>query len=192
MHNLQDVFGGTFVTYATLVVGTIACALATITDVRTRRVPNWLTFPTIVLALAVAGTRGVGSLFYALALILVALACGVVLHGIGLLGGGDVKLLMGISVLVGLPNCLPLLLYTALAGGVLALCVSVCSGRLVDVCKRVAHSFSVMVLTKSVSAGRDSIGVTSGERLPYAIAIAAGFGLLVLSKSYFPILRIPL
>ncbi len=192
MQNLQGVFGGALVTYATLVIGIVACAAATVTDVRTRRVPNWLTFPTMVLALAVASSRGIAPFICAFALILVAIACGVVLHGIGLLGGGDVKLLIGICALVGLPNCAALLLYTALAGGVLALCVSLCNGRVIAVCKRVAHSFSVMVMTKSIRAGREAIGVTGGERLPYAIAIAAGFGLLVLSKSYFPTLRIPL
>ncbi|MBC5828990.1 MAG: prepilin peptidase [Candidatus Eremiobacteraeota bacterium] len=192
MQNLQNVFGGPFVTYATLTVGIVACAVATVTDVRTRRVPNWLTFPTMGLALSVASTRGIAPLFCAVTLILVAIACGLVLHGIGLLGGGDVKLLIGICVLVGLPNCAALLVYTALAGGALALCVSLYHGRIIALSKRVARSFAVMVMTKSIGAGRDAIGATNGERLPYAVAIAAGFALLVLSKSYCPTLRIPL
>lgn len=192
MYNLQHVFGGAFVTYATLAMGALVCGLAAVTDIATRRIPNWLTFATIGMAVVVAGSRGPLEFFYAIIFVLAALTGGVVLQGMGLLGGGDVKLLVGVSALVGLPNLVAFLLYTSLAGGALALIFSICTGRLVEISRHAALSLRLMLMTKSVGSGPNCSGATGGVRLPYAVAIAAGFVLLVLSKTYLPVLRIPL
>lgn len=143
---------------ATIIIGTIACAVASFTDVRERRVPNWLTFPTFGLALILAITGGWQHFGIALLIAAGFLALGLALQSNGILGGGDVKLLIAIGVLVGYPNCVALLLYTGVAGGLLALAVALRKGRFV----------------------------------PYALAIAAGFAVLVLSFTYLPAVRLPL
>lgn len=99
----------------------LGSALAVVTDLKMRKVPNWLTLPLMALGLFLAALYGGWSGF------LISLACAVgalglfsLPFGLGWLGGGDVKLLSALGALFGWPGLLWLTLYSALAGGVLA------------------------------------------------------------------------
>lgn len=186
---IDSAFGGQVTGLAAIVVGTGACAAAAFTDLRTRRVPNWLTGPTVLLALALAAVRGPGALEAAALVVGVGLLLGPLAHTAGVLGGGDIKLLIGIGALVGFPDCVWLLLYTALAGGVLALAASLARGRLLAVCRGAVGQLNAVMITHRVIPARDG---KADDRLPYAVAIAAGFAVLVLSKTYLPGLRVHL
>jgi prepilin peptidase CpaA len=185
-------FDSPFITVATVLLGGGSCAIAACIDLRTRRVPNWLTLSTLGLALALVSLQGVASLERALLVVLGALLLGILLHASGLLGGGDVKLLIAIAALVGFPNCVALVLYTAVAGGVLAIGVSVVQRRLPEVMAKTNSALTAMWISKRVAIDRATGAASANDRLPYAVAIAAGFALLVLSKTYLPGLRIPL
>jgi prepilin peptidase CpaA len=184
--------GGPVIAGATALLGGGSCAIAACTDLRTRRVPNWLTFPTLGLALVLVSLQGVASLERSLLVVLGAFVLGAFLHASGLLGGGDVKLLIAIAALVGFPNCVALVLYTAVAGGVLAIGVSVVQRRLPEVMSKTSSALTAMWISKRVAIDRAPGAARAKDRLPYAVAIAAGFAVLVLSKTYFPGLEIPL
>ncbi len=189
---MEYAFGGSLASLTIIAIGVLACITAAVVDVRTRRVPNWLTFTVLAAALAVSASRGFASFGATVLVVAAALALGVVIHMAGLLGGGDVKLLVGISALVGFPNCVALLLYTALAGGVVALISAASHGHLVAVCKRAGRVLTFAWISRSLAVTQALAAAPSFERIPYALAIGAGFAALVLSKTYLPALRIPL
>ena len=149
--------------------------VAAITDFRSRRIPNWLTGTAMVagltLHLLAGGWRELGSSCSAL------LICGAVFllfNLAGGMGGGDVKLIAAEGCLLGLANVVPLLICTAICGGVLAIGLAVSRGRLRQTLSNVLaltfhHSRHGLVPHPELNVLNSST-----LRLPYAFAIAAG------------------
>lgn len=76
-------------------------AVAAVWDLRFRRIPRWLTVPTLLLGLAWhAWQGGLASAFLAAA---AGLSLGLLLLMLGAIGGGDAKLLAALGALLGLP-----------------------------------------------------------------------------------------
>lgn len=96
--------------------------LAALTDLRERRIPNWLTasvaalYP-VYLVLTPAPLAWLG----AVGLALLVLAVGWVLFRRELIGGGDVKLITAITLWAGLDHFTQFALVTTLTGGALGL-----------------------------------------------------------------------
>jgi prepilin peptidase CpaA len=147
----------------------LGLAAAVVIDARTRRIPNWLTG-------AIAGA-GFGSSFggggvtplQALLGVLVGLALMLPGHVIGATGAGDVKLMAAVGSFLGPGLAFRAFLYSALAGGVLALTIAARRGLLTDTVLGTSR------LVTAPSATRDAI-VTPGRRnrFAYGPAIAAG------------------
>ena len=97
------------------------CLAASYCDVRTRRIPNVLTGPMVVLALIVHASSGLWPFLTCVAVIAVLTIGGTLLYSRGGIGAGDIKLAIAGSGMLSYPLCVPFLLYTALAGGLLAL-----------------------------------------------------------------------
>ncbi len=109
----------------------IVVGIATITDLRSRRIPNWLVLPFLVLGIAVSGFlqgwHGVAQSFEGI------LLGGFLMGAIAALGGmgmGDVKLCAAVGAWIGPSQLLVALVVMALAGGVMALCWAVAGGFL--------------------------------------------------------------
>ena len=155
-----------------IVIGTIAaagCAAAAI-DLKTRRVPNALTLSLAVAGLAVAAA-GIGRV--SLAGSLAGLAIGVVLmlpgHLFGATGAGDVKLFGASGALLGPAAIVAAFIYTAIAGGALAIVVALGRGRL----RRTLGGTARLVATGAANAAEIE-AATENNRFPYAPAIAVG------------------
>lgn len=91
------------------------------------------------------------------------LVVGTLPFSIGVIGGGDVKLLAACAFVFGLAQLLPLVLYTALIGGVIGL---------------------IAMLLRRLGK------MTRETRLPYAVAIMGGVVWLALSETLLPKLKI--
>src|SRR6185503_3388038 len=102
-------------------VGLTAC----VTDLRSRRIPNVLTFGAAGAGLIYAGVTGGWSGVGAASLgwFIGAMAF-IVPFALGGLGGGDVKLLAAIGAWLGPAGAFWVALYTGVAGGVMALGVA--------------------------------------------------------------------
>ena len=155
-----------------VVVAAIATGggVGAIIDMRTRRVPNVLTgtIAALGLLLAILHVTPVSPVS-ALGGIAVGLAVMLPAHLIGATGAGDVKLMAALGTLLGPTGVLMAFVYTAIAGGVLALLVALGRGRLRDTIDRTA----IFVHTRGANV-EDIESTTSNNRFAYAPAIAIG------------------
>ena len=170
-------------------LGLGACGIAACTDISMRRVPNALTLPVLAAAPVVAAFEGAHAAFVACAIVIVALFAGTLVHAAGILGGGDVKLLAGVGALAGYPACVEVALYSALCGGLLALAISAARGELAGVLSRVRFGVASSIAGRSLTAAAATIDAR-GPRIPYAVAIGAGFIIALAGVTIFPALRI--
>ena len=155
-------------------VGTLL-ALACISDLRTRRIPN-------VLTLSAAGgallfhllTGGPSAAGWSLAGWAVGVLLFLPIFALRGMGGGDVKLLAAVGAWIGPTQVALAALATSIAGGVLAVVVALGYGYL-------RHAFSnlyLLLLHWRVVGVRPleqvTLQGTKGPRLAYAIPIAIG------------------
>lgn len=154
----------------------VACSLVgAVTDVRSRRVPNLLTGPSLLAGLglhaALGGWHGVLQSF------LGALICGglfLILFLTGGMGGGDVKLIAAVGALAGLSHIFLILVLTGLSGGVMALVLVARKRRF-----RATFSNVGTLMVHHREHGLEphpdlNVLNESALRLPYALAIASG------------------
>lgn len=158
---------------ASLAVASVACA----TDLRSRRIPNWLTLSSAAGALGffLVGQGWHGAM-WALGGWAVGLAMFLPLFMLRGIGGGDVKLVAALGAWLGPMSAVWLALYAAIAGGPLALGVALARGY-----ARTAFSNLWGLIGFWRLAGiRPHPGLTletasaSTPRLPYALPIMAG------------------
>ncbi|MBA2303917.1 MAG: prepilin peptidase [Acidobacteria bacterium] len=158
--------------------GVLAAGLlvATVIDLKTRRIPNELTAAMAVsgLLLSVAEVSGVG-----LAASLAGLVLGLLLmmpgYALGATGAGDVKLMAAVGAIVGPALVVSAFLCTSVAGGVLAVIVAVRRRRLAATIARTGR------LVSAPSAAPAEMRAAPGaSRFAYGPAIAVGSMLAVL------------
>lgn len=107
----------------------IVLAIATFTDVRSCRIPNWLVLPFLVAGVGVSGWmqgwHGVGQSFLGIGL--GALVLGF-LCWMGGMGMGDMKLCAAVGAWIGPAQLMVALVVMAMAGGIMALCWAIGGG----------------------------------------------------------------
>lgn len=161
----------TISTICALAVGCAAC----FTDVRSRRIPNALTFGAAAAAvvfhtLAPQGTGLVSALagwFVGALIMFVPFA----LRG---LGGGDVKLIAALGAWVGPANAVWLALYAGIAGLVMAVVVATYHGYLRTAFRNVWFLLQHWTVNGIRPLEEVSLEGSSGPRLAYALPIFAG------------------
>jgi prepilin peptidase CpaA len=104
-------------------------AIATFTDLRSCRIPNWLVLPFLFAGIAVSGwTRG----WHGIGQSCLGILLGTLVFGffcwMGGMGMGDVKLCAAIGAWIGPSQLTMALVVTGIAGGIMALCWAVCGG----------------------------------------------------------------
>jgi prepilin peptidase CpaA len=144
---------------------TIACA----SDLRTRRIPNWLVLVVAIIGIAseivtkswVAGLTQAGE----------GLATGLLVwlpfYAMRMVGAGDVKLFAAASTFLGPHAAIEAAFYTAVFGGVMALAFMVSRSGWATTFIRVGHAMHQPLLLRNTPS-------PERRRMPYALAIAAG------------------
>lgn len=162
----------------------IVVAVATFTDLRSRRIPNWLVLPFLLAGIVVSPVRpdwqgsGHGFGWHGLGQCLAGLLLGLLINGIpflmGWTGGGDVKLFAAIGAWVGPAQFFWAFFFTALVGGVIILGWAVNSYLLSGLFAKVGD---LLFCRKQREERRDpepALANPLKRKMPYAPAIAIG------------------
>jgi prepilin peptidase CpaA len=153
----------------------IVLAVATYTDLRSRRIPNWLVLPFMAAGIAVSGWQhgwhGIGQSFAGLGL-------GALLFGIlcwmGGMGMGDVKLCAAIGAWIGPSQLLVALVLTGIVGGIMAICWAVAGGFLGELFKNTGDLVFGMKDRGLRPHPELVLDHPTARKMPYAPAIAIG------------------
>ena len=147
--------------------------VASWTDVRSRRIPNWLTVGGMIAGLAVRAWLGPGPMVSGLLGVALAAVLALPFFAAGALGGGDAKLLMAVGAFMGPADLARASLVIAVVGGLVAL---VEAGRRGVLLPTLASCGSLILRWVTLGRRGGERMVVGGERLavPYGVAIAAG------------------
>jgi prepilin peptidase CpaA len=156
-------------TLVAIAVAVLAATIALVSDVRTRRIPNWLTGSTLLIGLLVnlfaSGPPGLVAAVTGMAVGFLLLIPFYVLRAVG---AGDVKLLAALGAVLGVQALLAVAAAGALVGGLMSLIILARRGRL----SLALHQLFVM----------HTVPTPSGAKAPYAVAIASGVYVAVLQQ----------
>jgi prepilin peptidase CpaA len=161
----------TMVDIAALGIAALACA----TDLRSRRIPNWLTLGAMVTGVCFHAIVPGGSGFAPAAFgLVVGLLVFFPFFALGALGAGDVKLMAALGAWVGAAAVVNVALYGAVAGGVLAVIVAVSRSYLPRALRNLRTLFTHWWLVGIKPLPELTLDKGQGPRLPYALPIMAG------------------
>jgi prepilin peptidase CpaA len=154
-------------------------------DLRSMRIPNWLTMSGAALGLVLAAAVpwqalgpvwAVDGVLWSLAGLAVALLVLLPFYAFGLMGAGDVKLMAMVGSFLGFPQVLPAILAAFIAGGAVAIVFALRHRALWRAFSNVgamtqSMAFAALAGFRPVAGGtaRPSIG-----KMPYGVSICAG------------------
>jgi prepilin peptidase CpaA len=149
--------------------------VAAVWDLKSRRIPNDLTFGSALAALLVhayfGGPSGVGS---SIAGWLVGVAFFLPFFALGGMGAGDVKLLAAIGAWLGPGPTVWVALFSLVAGGVLGLAVAVGYGYLTQAFANILWMFHFWRSEGPKPVPEVTLATHKGPRLAYAVPVFAG------------------
>ena len=150
-------------------------AVGAVVDVRSRRIPNFLTFGAAVAGIGLhAWTAGCAGLLFGVSGWLLGAVLFLPMFLLRAMGAGDLKLLAAVGSFLGPIGVLWAAFFTALAGGVLALLIAVFNRYT----RTAFRNLRAMLGFWQAIGIQPYPGVTlsdgSGPRLAYGLAIAAG------------------
>ncbi len=153
----------------------LALFIALITDIRSHKIPNWLTYPLIILAIiSYSDVNGLQGLLFSAEGLGLGLAVLMPLYIVGGMGAGDVKLMAAVGAALGPVHLFYAFLCTAIAGGIYALILAlVKTGLLKQLVSRVNAAFCTVAIERDLHSPRFP-GEMIGVKLYFGVAISLG------------------
>jgi len=146
-------------------------------DIATRKIPNTLTYPAIIIAL-VLGSLSLG-ITSSVAGLLVAAVPALLLFAFGSLGGGDVKLLAAVGAGLGVPLIIDGWLYILFCAVVVGFLQILIAGRL----QQITRSF-VVACRSLIYPGVPADSASRDFKMPFAVPIAGGVICAMIAPDY--------
>ncbi|MBI3696466.1 MAG: prepilin peptidase [Acidobacteria bacterium] len=149
--------------------------IAAITDIRSRRIPNWLVVPFLAVGILVGGvTRGPAGVGESLAGVATAVALAGVLCYLRGMGLGDLKLCAAVGAWIGPAQMVSALVVTAIAGGVIAVAYALWHRSLTKCLDGTGDL--IAGLGKNGFRPHETVNLDNPAalKMPYALAIAVG------------------
>jgi prepilin peptidase CpaA len=160
---------------AVQIAAVLLVVAACVRDVRTRRIPNALTFGAMAAALLFhAATGGWSALSSSLLGWVLGAALFFPIFALRGMGAGDVKLLAAVGAWLGPSDVFRVALVTAVAGGILAVLVALLHGYLTTACRNLWTLFMHWRVVGPRPLPTVTLEGSRGPRLAYAIPIAIG------------------
>ena len=150
----------------------LLAAIAGWTDLRSRRIPNWLTVPAFLVGVAahvaVGGWSGLKTSLLGAGLGLALLLPFVLLHS---LGAGDWKLAGALGAFAGPAMLLDLLAGSLFVVGLMAVALVIYKGRVRQTVRNIGHIF-VSLATLRPPGFQVSLDNPDSLKVPYGVALA--------------------
>jgi prepilin peptidase CpaA len=156
-----------------ILAGAVLLAIvAGYTDFRSRRIPNWLTVPGLLIGVALntafGGWTGFKSSLLGVGVGLALLLPFVLLRS---LGAGDWKLAGALGAFVGPGLLVDLLLGSVLVAGVMAVALVIYKGRTKETIRNIGHIL-VSLVTFRLPGAQVSLDNPDSLKVPYGVALA--------------------
>jgi prepilin peptidase CpaA len=156
-----------------MLVGAVLLALiAGWTDLRSRRIPNWLTVPGLLIGIAgnvvLSGWGGLAHSLKGAALGLALLFPFVMLRS---LGAGDWKLAGALGAFTGPAALIDVLLGSVFVAGLMAVALVIYKGRVRQTMRNIGHIL-VSLVTFQLPGSRVSLDNPDSLKVPYGVALA--------------------
>ena len=156
---------------------------ALVLDLKTNKIPNYITFPGIIMGIILyIITDGFSGLAFGALGAVAGIALLLIPFAIKGIGGGDVKLLGAIGAFKGAQFVFTTFLASAIFGGIIALIVIIWRRKIIEVlkwCFKALYKIFAFIITK----GRFKVPLGSfpakGIKYPYGLAIALGAFLIL-------------
>ena len=156
-----------------ILAGAVLLAMAAgWTDLRSRRIPNWLTVPGLAIGIAANTILG-GWSGLKTSLLGAALGLGLLLPFVLLraLGAGDWKLAGALGAFTGPAMLIDLLLASVFVAGVMAVALIIYRGRVLQTLRNIGHIL-VSLVTFRLPGSRVSLDNPDSLKVPYGVALA--------------------
>jgi prepilin peptidase CpaA len=163
---------------------TALVTIAALTDLRSRRIPNWLTLSGVVAGLLLqTALGGFSGLKMSAGGLVLGFGSYLALYCVRAMGAGDVKLMAAVGAIVGPWNWVFVFVATALAGGVLSVILMAQKGRTKETLWNVWFIVTELMHLRLPYQKRKDLDVKDSRALtmPHGVAIAAGTLLCLLS-----------
>lgn len=141
------------------------------------RIPNKLSYSSILVGLVCHSIAfGLDGLWAGLSAVGITFAVGIFLAALRWLGGGDVKLLMGVGAFLGLQGLGAVFFYAVFAGAIIGLIVALFTGYLKDMIVRLFRFLRGIFrqLFYKTDMVREELETDPRSKLPFAVPILAG------------------
>lgn len=158
-----------------LAVALVLASIGAVIDVQQHRIPNWLTYPGIILGVMLRGLLfGWKGLSGAAVGCLLAGGIMFIFYAVRAMGAGDVKLMAAIGSLVGPRHAVAVLLATAVCGGVMAVLYALSRRRLGATVRNLGSVLRFHAWAGLQAHPELNLDNPGTLRMPYGLAIAAG------------------
>lgn len=168
----------------------ILVIIAAVWDIRTRRIPNWLTLSGVILGVALnTFLYEISGLWFSLKGLGVAFGVYFVLYLLRAMGAGDVKLMAAVGAAAGAGNWLGILVLTSVAGAIAGLLLVASKGRFRKTLGNLGLIISSLGRGRAPYKDSPELDVSSDKalRLPHGALIAIGtLGFLAAALRWAP------
>jgi prepilin peptidase CpaA len=157
-----------------LICALVIASIGAISDVRTARIPNWLTYGGLAAAIVSRAAMGLTEFRSGLIGLMISGGMFLLLFLIGGMGGGDVKLMAAVGAWAGSSQSLPILITSSIVGGILAVLYMIMGRRILLTLRN-----SLELIQHHASSGLRphpylNVQEAGTMRVPYGLAIAMG------------------
>jgi prepilin peptidase CpaA len=165
-------------------LATIPAIIAGWTDWRSRRIPNWLTVPALILGIA-ANTLAHGWTGAKESLLGAGLGLGLLLPFFLLrsLGGGDWKLVGALGAFLGPPRLIVVLVATILVAGAMAVVLIIWKRRVSQTLRNLAHLVASL-FTLHLPGPELSLDNPDSLKIPFGVAIGVAVVLYTVGQAW--------
>lgn len=165
----------------------VLLVIASVSDYRSYKIPNWLTAGGIGFALVyntvVPFYRDLG-FFWALGGLAIGFLTLLPCYALRVMGAGDVKLMAMVGAFLGVTDTLSAVLYSLIVGGLAAIVFALANGVFIRLLAN-AKSAAQMAAMSVIGGFKPDMQInaeTSIGKLPYGICIGVGTVIFVVSK----------